>query len=59
MHSIRYWPRTGNDLPDGGLGSDVYLFGRGDDLDTVFNVKQAAGDLDYVRLCYGIRPEQV
>jgi len=50
---------TGNDSLEGGTGNDVYLFGRGDGEDLIYNCDEGAGRLDVLRFKEGVAPADV
>jgi Ca2+-binding RTX toxin-like protein len=50
---------AGNDSLQGGTGSDVYLFKRGDGMDTIYDEDATAGNVDTVRFAAGITTSDV
>jgi len=49
---------SGNDDMDAGLGNDVYLFGRGDGQDTIYNWDNTPGRIDILRFD-GVNADEV
>ena len=49
----------GNDSVDGGVGNDTYLFGRGDQADTLTDADSTAGNQDTLLFGTGVAAEQL
>ncbi|MBC7857423.1 MAG: hypothetical protein H7Z39_01340, partial [Burkholderiaceae bacterium] len=50
---------SGNDVLNGGYGSDIYLFGRGSGQDTINDYDSTAGNVDTIQLAADILPGDV
>ena len=50
---------AGNDTLMGGVGADVYLFGRGDGQDVIFDRDASAGSVDTLRFAAGVLASDV
>jgi len=51
--------KTGNDTVYGDRGSDTYIFGLGDGIDTIYDSDTTTGNIDVLSFKEGITPENV
>ncbi|QCD51747.1 calcium-binding protein [Campylobacter sp. RM16192] len=50
---------AGNDYLDGGAGNDIYLFGRGDGQDTIYNNDNSKDRMDVIKFKEGISKRDI